>query len=163
MPLSTREEFVLVMPDLKVMRRSQKKAEHYNYYTYPKLVFKINQPEIIGCNQKFLTLRLSDSHHDIRMLLDDVHLYFSDYIKNNFNIRNKVFSGITYADKLDGNITTIKCHFPPNAHRPVTMYQRTISTVSIELHNIWETENKIGYYFVVVDHQEDTIIEYASE
>jgi hypothetical protein len=149
MLLSTPEDFEKVIDSLKVIRRPQKKHEHYNYYIYPKLVFKIDRPDIVACNQKYLIVKLNDTHTNLKILMDNVNNHFSNYIKNNFNIRGKIMSGIHYQKTTEGATpptdTSIKCHFPPNKLFNLTH----VASINAELHNIWETGDKLGYHLVV--------------
>ena len=138
MLLTNSDDFKSVVETIKIIRRSQKKQDYYNYYIYPKLVIKIETPEIVACNQKYLILKLTESHESVKVLLDIMNSHFNSYIKNNFNTGNKVMSHIHYQD-------TVKCHFPPNK----LFNLKNTESINVELHNIWETGDKIGYHFVV--------------
>lgn len=139
---------------LKFTRRSQKTRDHYNYYTQPKLVFVINNPSVVTVCHKFVVVRINKNDKSVP-LLNDIHDYTSQYIRDNFNVGDKIFYPIyTEVTEASSDSVELRCSLPTvYGKQKIQQLHKNAqyNTMTIETHNIWETSQKIGYNLIVTD------------
>lgn len=143
---------------LKIMKRTQKNKENSNYYISPNLKIKLYNCKLMIVTPTYFVLSFDKFKNTTLLnLLRNVDNLLFKYIKSNYYIRDKIKYPI-HSETDD--IFTIRCSLPKLKNRyfitcdfedqknvPFTLPRTNIilKEISVEIRNIWETPDKIGY------------------
>lgn len=146
--------------NISIIKKSQKTSDYYNYFITPTLTIRLFNPMIIVSNPKYFVLSFEKSNNLVLLsMLKNIHEKLMFFIKSNYYIRdgNKLKHPIhveseeyfTIRCSLPhfNNKYFIKCDFEDEKNVKFTLPRQKIKVKSIHLdiRNIWETNNKIGY------------------
>lgn len=144
---------------LKFIKRKQKNMDSYNYYITPNLSIELFNPKVMIVTPKYIVFEYKK--HEILNLFSLLQ-YTNNTILNIIKMYTRTDLKTTYNlySEVDDNIT-IRCSLPQKNNKYLidnidmyTLEKRTfflpkrdicINRVIIDIRNLWETNDKIGY------------------
>lgn len=144
---------------LKLIKRKQKNIDNYNYYITPNLSIELFNPKVFIVTHKYIVFEYK-KHEVLNLfsllqstnntILNLLKIYTQTELKTTYNLYSIVDDTIT-----------IRCSLPQKNNKylidNIDMYTFekrqfylpkkgiNINSVIIDIRNIWETDDKIGY------------------
>ncbi len=141
-------------------RKVQRNTNNYNYFTTKKTCLKLYNCKVVYVDTKTITLQFEKkSSLSLLILMRAVHHFLRDKLNSLTNLTqtNKTF----YSLVVEGDDTfTIRCYLPHHNRKYfidgfdetgnktdfiLPRINNVLTCVCIDIRNIWETTDKLGY------------------
>lgn len=145
--------------NLNLIKRKQKNSNNYNYYITPNISFNLYKPKVLFIDTKFIVFEYKK--HDV------LNLYYllkttNDMIKYKLSYCTRIDLKTIYdIFSVREDVLTIRCYLPQNKGIYNIKFIDSITNetskfslpkkgvyldqVHIDIRNIWEVNDKIGY------------------
>jgi hypothetical protein len=152
--------------NLKIMKRTQKASDSYNYYLAPKLILHLYQAKVVFVNTSYIVFQYSKFESlGLLTLLRHSGEVLKKKIEYNYDLpSSKQFFGIAQETE---ETFRVRCSLPKkndsfdikvidnHTNQPIPFRlpkaKSVLHSVSIQIKNVWETHEKVGFNLEVVE------------
>lgn len=144
---------------IKIIKKAQKTKNASNYYISPNLRIKLYNCKLMIANANYFVLIFDKKDNmSLLLMLRSIDNMLYNYIKSNYYISNNKIKYSIHSETDE--IFTIRCTLPhyknkyfitcdfeeeKNVKFTIPKTYKILKSIHIELRNLWETPEKIGY------------------